>query len=96
MLRRDDSDGGFVVVLLPGLFHCLLHEGVVGVLQQFRGEVDVTLGIGEASEGILDRQDRRDRRWRNSGGEPIDSVTVAEELERAGLLESVGGLALLL
>jgi replicative DNA helicase len=30
------------------------------------------------------------------GGEPIDSVTVAEELERAGLLESVGGPSMLL
>ena len=31
-----------------------------------------------------------------SGGEPVDAVTVAEELKRAGLLEEVGGPAVLL
>lgn len=31
-----------------------------------------------------------------SGGEPVDAVTVAEELKRAGLLDAVGGPALLI
>src|SRR6187431_801344 len=30
-----------------------------------------------------------------SGGEPVDPVTVAEELRRAGLLEAIGGSGLL-
>ena len=32
----------------------------------------------------------------NTAGEPVDPVTVADELRRAGLLEGVGGLHLLL
>ncbi|MEL7157485.1 MAG: DnaB-like helicase N-terminal domain-containing protein, partial [Actinomycetota bacterium] len=31
-----------------------------------------------------------------SGGQPVDAVTVAEELQRAGLLDEIGGPAILL